>query len=350
MPERLGILTGGGDCPGLNALIRAVVRYAVNGHGIECVGILHGWRGLLDCVTMPLDAEATSGLLPRGGTILRTSRTNPYHLDDGAQRVVDNIKRLNLDGLIAIGGDDELVVARRLFDESQVKVVGIPKTIDNDVPGTEYAYGFDSAVNIAMEAIDRIHTTAESHDRVMIIEVMGRLTGWIAACAGMAGGADFILIPERPVTVHQVCDAILRRHDRGKDFSIVVVAEGALISEAEDKPPLRIVQDETPDEFGVVRFGGVGNRLAKEIGKHTGFQTRVTVLGHLQRGGAPSAFDRVLGTRFGVAAVDLFAQKKFGRMVALRNGEIVPVPLAILNEGRREVPDDFFRVAEHFFG
>jgi len=350
MAERLGILTGGGDCPGLNALIRAAVRYAVNGHGIECVGILHGWRGLLDCVTMPLDIEATTGLLPRGGTILRTSRTNPYHLDDGANRVVENVKRLNLDGLIAIGGDDELVVAQRLFDESQVKVIGIPKTIDNDVPGTEYSFGFDSAVNIAMEAIDRVHTTAESHDRVMIVEVMGRLTGWIAAFAGIAGGADFILIPERPVTVHQVRDAILSRHDRGKDFSIVVVAEGALISEGKDKQPLRIAQDETPDEFGVVRLGGVGNRLAKEIEKHTGFQTRVTVLGHLQRGGPPSAYDRVLGTRFGVAAVDLFAQKQFGQMTALRNGEIVPVSFDVLKEGRRAVPDELFRVAEHFFG
>jgi phosphofructokinase-like protein len=350
MVERLGILTGGGDCPGLNALIRAAVRYAINGHGIECVGILHGWRGLLDCVTMPLDIEATAGLLPRGGTILRTSRTNPYHLDDGANRVVANVKRLKLDGLIAIGGDDELGVAQRLFDESRVKVIGIPKTIDNDVPGTEYSFGFDSAVNIAMEAIDRIHTTAESHDRVMIVEVMGRLTGWIAACAGMAGGADFILIPERPVTVHQVCDAILSRHDRGKDFSIVVVAEGALISEGKDKQPLRIAQDETPDEFGVVRLGGVGNRLAKEIEKHTGFQTRVTVLGHLQRGGPPSAYDRVLGTRFGVAAVDLFAQKKFGHMTALRNGQVVPVSFDVLKEGRRAVPDDLFRVAEHFFG
>ena len=350
MATRLGIMTSGGDCPGLNAVIRGIARYAIKGRGMECLGILHGWRGLVDGVSMPIDLDMTSGLLPRGGTILRTSRTNPFHQEDGPDLVMRNVEKLGLDGLVVAGGDDALIVACRMHEERGLNVVGVPKTIDNDVPGTEYSFGFDSTVNIAMEAIDRIHTTAESHDRVMIVEVMGRLTGWIAAYAGMASGADFILIPEHPVTIQTVCDAILRRHDRGKDFSIVVVAEGALISDGVSKEPIRIVMDQTPDEFGQIRLGGVGNVLAKEIENRTGFQTRVTVLGHLQRGGAPSAFDRILGTRFGVAAVDLVAEGKFGHYVALQANEIVPVPLSKLKEGLRAVPDGLFHVAENFFG
>lgn len=344
MAERLGILTGGGDCPGLNALIRAVVRYAVNGHGIECVGILHGWRGLLDCVTMPLDMEATTGLLPRGGTILRTSRTNPYHLDDGAKRVVENVERLNLDGLIAIGGDDELVVARRLFDESQVKVIGIPKTIDNDVPGTEYAFGFDSAVNIAMEAIDRVHTTAESHDRVMVVEVMGRDSGWIGLLGGLAGGADVLLVPESNFSVDTVEQQIRRRLEQGKRFSIVVIAEGAKPQELEGR---QVARGEV-DAFGHVQLGGVGYWLAEQLKAQGNLEMtpRVTVLAYLQRGGVATPFDRLLATRFGVAAVEFAMEGRTDVMTGLQGTQVVPVPLGSALAGTPKPLDpELLRVA-----
>jgi len=350
MAKRVGILTGGGDCPGLNAVIRAVVRRCLEAPDVECLGILRGWRGLLDGLSLPLDVKAVSGILPRGGTILRTSRTNPFASPDGPERVMANVEKLRLHALVAVGGFDTLTVARRLFVEHGLPVVGIPKTIDNDVHGTEYTFGFDSTVSIAMEALDRIHTTAESHDRVMVVEVMGRLAGWIALYAGLASGADFILIPEKLFTVQEVCDAILRRHDRGKDFSIVVVAEGARIAEGPEDEGIPIIQDSTVDEFGHVRLGGVGTVLAKEIEKRTGFETRVTMLGHIQRGGSSTAFDRVLGTRFGVAAADLVLQGNFGKMVALQANRIVAIPLEEATRQRRTVPDDLYDVARVFFG
>jgi len=350
MVKRLGILTGGGDCPGLNAVIRAVVRTAIDQHGIECVGILRGWRGLIDGLTVPLTIDSVSGILPRGGTILRTSRTNPFSTPGALERVEENIKKFDFDAIIVLGGNDTLGVAHRLFDEHDLNVVGIPKTIDNDVCETEYSFGFDSTVNIAMEAIDRIHTTAESHDRVMIVEVMGRLTGWIATYAGLASGADIILIPEKPFTIQDVCETILHRHDRGKDFSIVVVAEGACFIAHNGKPAQLVTQDDTIDEFGRVRLGGIGNVIAREIEKLTGFQTRVTVLGHIQRGGAPTAFDRVLGTRFGVESVNLVVKGDFGKMVGLQDNHIVAVPLKEATSQLKTVPEEFYQVAKVFFG
>ena len=348
MAKRLGVLTGGGDCPGLNAVIRAIVKKCIATHETQCVGILRGWLGLMDGLSMPLTLDAVSGILPRGGTILRTSRTNPFVMPRAPQRIMANVKRFGLDGVIAVGGFDTFVVAHRLFKEHGLKVVGIPATIDNDVLSTEYTFGFDSTVNTAMEAIDRIHTTAESHDRVMIVEVMGRLTGWIALYAGIAGGADVILIPEKAFTVQEVCDAIVRRHDRGKDFSIVVIAEGARIKDRGENEGLYITQESAPDEFGHVRLGGVGVVLGKEIEKRTGYETRVTILGHVQRGGTPTAFDRVLGSRFGVAATDLAIKGEFGKMVALQENHIVGVPLEEAVSKRRTVPHELTEVAKAF--
>ncbi len=350
MAKRVGILTGGGDCPGLNAVIRAAAKRCLETPDVECLGILRGWRGLLDELSIPLDLDSVSNILPRGGTILRTSRTNPFATPGGAERVMDNMKRLGLDALIAVGGFDELSVAHLLFSEHGLNVVGIPKTIDNDVEGTEYTFGFDSTVSIAMEALDRIHTTAESHDRVMVVEVMGRLAGWIALYAGLASGADFILIPEKPFTVQKVCDTILRRHDRGKDFSIVVVAEGARVAETPDEEGIYVTQDSAIDEFGRVRLGGVGTVLAREIEKRTGYDTRVTMLGHTQRGGTSTAFDRVLGTRFGVAAANLALKGDFGKMVALQANRIVSISLEEATRKRRTVPDELYEVAKIFFG
>ncbi len=347
MAKRIGILTGGGDCPGLNAVLRAVVRTAIAQHHLECFGILRGWRGLLDGLATPLTMDSVSGLLPRGGTILRTSRTNPFLSPEGPGVILANAKRFALDAVIAIGGVDTFVVGERLFREHGLPVVGIPATIDNDVGGTEYSFGFDSTVNIAMEAIDRIHTTAESHDRVMIIEVMGRLAGWIAVHAGVAGGADIILIPEQPIALQDVCDAIVRRHDRGKDFSIIVIAEGVRIADREKAAP--VFQSVPADEFGQPRLGGIGQAVAREIEKRTGYDTRVTVLGHIQRGGSPTGFDRVLGSRFGVAAVDLVRAGRFGQCVALQANDIVPVPLATAAT-RRTVPPELYEMAKSFFG
>ena len=350
MVKRVGILTGGGDCPGLNAVIRAAVRKCTGVHGLECVGVLRGWQGLLDGLTTPLDLDSVSEILPRGGTILRTSRANPFATPGGPERVMEQVGRLGIDAVICVGGDDALGVACRFHEEHGLNVIGIPKTIDNDVPGTEYSFGFDSTVNIAMEAIDRIHTTAESHDRVMIVEVMGHLAGWIAMHAGLASGADIILIPEKPFTIDEVSDAIVQRHDRGKDFSILVVAEGARIVETPGDQGDYVVRDHTPDEFGHVRLGGVASVIGKEIAKRTGYETRVTVLGHIQRGGTPTAFDRVLGTRFGVAAGELVVKEDFGKMVALQANRIVAIPLKEVTKGLKTVPDDFYEVAKTLFG
>src|SRR2546425_8571694 len=300
---KIGILTGGGDCPGLNAVIRAAVRKGCFHYDDEFLGFLEGWRGLVEDKSMPLDLQAVAGILPRGGTILRTSRTNPAKRPDGLDTCIATLKKNGVDALIAIGGDDTLSVATKLFDKG-VKVIGVPKTIDNDLAGTDYTFGFDTAVNVVTEAIDRVHTTAEAHNRVMVVEVMGRDAGWIAIHSGVAGGADVILIPERPFDVDKVAESIRQRHERGRYFSIVVVAEGAKFSqEAGTGGP--VLQDMGKDEFGHVKLGGIANILAREIEKRTGFETRAVVLGHIQRGGSPTAFDRVLATRYGLGAIDM---------------------------------------------
>ena len=319
---RIGILTGGGDCPGLNAVIRAVVRRAERGFGDEVIGFRDGWLGVVEDDTTPLDVEACRGLLPRGGTVLGSSRLQPFGLEDGVERARSTIERHGLGGLVVVGGEGTLSCAHRLHAEG-FPVVGVPKTIDNDVGGTEMTFGFETAVEIATEAIDRLHTTAESHDRVMVVEVMGRHVGHIAAWSGMAGGATLTLVPEEPFDIEEVCEGVRRRHDRGRYASIVVVAEGA-----RPKPDTIPMPDEEVDRFGPVRLGGIGNLVAAEIESRTGFETRVTILGHVQRGGTPTAFDRVLASRFGVAAVDAVHDGGFGMMTALVGGDIVLVPLA----------------------
>jgi 6-phosphofructokinase 1 len=317
---RIGILTGGGDCPGLNPVIRAVVRRAmVDKHQI--IGIKNGWKGLVENDTLPLDLDSTSGILNRGGTILGTSRTNPYKKEGDVQKVKDNFKQLKLDALIAVGGEDTLGVANKLVKEG-LNVVGVPKTIDNDLNETEYTFGFDTAVNIAMEALDRLHTTADSHHRVLVVEIMGRHAGWITLHAGIAGGADAVFMPEVPIDIAQVCETIKRRRARGKLFSIIAVAEGAQLKEAD-----LVLQEKKVDAFGHVRLGGIGETLAKKIEEATKLETRSVVLGHLQRGGSPTAFDRILGTRFGIKAVELVNTKKFGYMVCLKANKIEAVPI-----------------------
>jgi ATP-dependent phosphofructokinase / diphosphate-dependent phosphofructokinase len=343
---RIGVLTGGGDCPGLNAVIRAVVQRAIKSYGWSVAGIRHGWRGLLLEEIEPLDLSSVSGILPRGGTILGTSRTNPYKEQDGESRIRATLARREIDAVVVIGGEDTLGTAVKLHGAG-VPVVGVPKTIDNDVNGTDYTFGFDTALTIATEAIDRLHTTAESHDRVMVAEVMGRHAGWIALCSGIAGGADMILIPEFPIPFHEICEAIWRRHERGKNFSIVVVAEGALLAD-EAGNPLH-VQTEKRDAFGHVRLGGIGASLAEKIEETTGYETRYSVLGHIQRGGSPTAFDRVLGSRFGVAAVDLVERKGFGRMVAVRGTQIVDVPIAEAVGSLKTVGREYYEMARVFF-
>jgi phosphofructokinase-like protein len=340
---KVGVLTGGGDCPGLNAVIRAVGRRSF-ARRHEVVGIRAGWRGLVEAKFEPLGAREVSGLLPRGGTILGTSRTNPYRIEGGVDAVRENFVREGLDALVAIGGEDTLGVATRLYAEHAFPVVGVPKTIDNDLSATDYTFGFDTAVWICTEAIDRLHTTAESHNRVMVVEVMGRHTGWIAVMSGIAGGADVILIPEQPVSVEDACKEIRHRHERGKDFSIVVVSEGYELEDVADA-------DEV-DEFGHVRLSerGVGARLAQEIESRTGFETRVTVLGHVQRGGSPTPRDRVLATRYGLKAGDLVHEGRFGRMAALHGDSIVDVALAEATAELKTVPDDWYEVARAFFG
>jgi phosphofructokinase-like protein len=351
MSKKIGILTGGGDCPGLNAVIRAVVRKSIRKYNYEVLGILQGWRGLMDYgLTEELNLDKVSGIIHRGGTILKTSRTNPFKEKDGVKRILEKRMSLGLSAVIAVGGEDTLSVAAKLHEEG-LEVVGVPKTIDNDIWGTDYTFGFDTAVNIAMDAIDRVHTTAESHNRVMVVEVMGRHTGWIAIEAGIAGGADFILIPEKPVDLDKVCDAICKRHARGRNFSVVVVAEGAKIAnEAKDKKEEMVVQDEKLDAFGHVRLGGIGKVLATEIEKRTGYETRFVILGYIQRGGTPTAFDRMLGTRFGVAAVDLVHQGKFGKMVSLKGNQIVSVDLKDVMAKTKHIDDDLYDMAELFFG
>ena len=343
--KRVGILTGGGDCPGLNAVIRGIVRKGITHYDYEMVGVLEGWRGMLEGLSRPLDLVNVSGILHRGGTILGTSRTNPYHDGEGGgQAVIASMEKMGLDGLIAIGGDDTLGVAHKLAEQG-VPVVGVPKTIDNDLDGTDQTFGFDTAINIVMEAIDRLHTTAESHNRVMVVEVMGRHAGWIAVEAGIAGGADIVLIPETPFDLDEVCATIKKRHSRGKTFSIVVVAEGAKL--ADDS---FVLQTEEKDAFGHVRLGGIGNLLSDEIEKRTGYESRATVLGHIQRGGSPTAFDRVLGTRFGIAAIDLIHEGNFGKMVALKGTDIVAIDLKDAVSKLRTVDMELYDIAKVFFG
>ena len=346
--KTIGILTGGGDCPGLNAVIRAVVRKGITAYRYRFRGILKGWKGMMECDWEPLGPEEISGILPKGGTILGTSRTNPFKEEDGGEIVVDNMRRMKLDALVAIGGEDTLGVANKLAGMG-VPVIGVPKTIDNDLNGTDYTFGFDTAVNIVTEAIDRIHTTAESHNRVMVIEVMGRHSGWIALYAGLAGGADMILIPEQKYTIREIVSTIRKRHERGKDFSIVVVAEGAQIS-AEGKENEYVVSEGGLDEFGHVKLGGIGQLVANAVEEATSYETRVTVLGHLQRGGTPTAFDRVLGTRFGIAAIDLVHAGDFGKMVSLQGNEIVAIPLADAVNQLKVVDQELYDLATVFFG
>ncbi len=342
---KIGVLTGGGDCPGLNAVIRAVVRKGVFHYNDEFVGFAEGWRGLLEDKTLPLDLSTVGGILPRGGTILRTSRTNPAKHADGLQRCTENLKKHACDSLIAIGGDDTLSVAQKLFANG-IKVVGVPKTIDNDLAGTDFTFGFDTAVNVATGAIDRVHTTAEAHNRVIVVEVMGRDSGWIAAYSGIAGGADVILIPEVPFDIEEVAELIKQRHARGRYFSIVVAAEGAKFAggaEMHDGAP--VLQDVGRDEFGHLRLGGIGSVLAREIEKRTGFETRSVVLGHIQRGGSPSAFDRVLATRYGLGAIDMVHRGEFGHMAALRGNKIVSVPLSEAVSSNRKVDKEIIEAA-----
>jgi len=340
----VGVLTGGGDCPGLNAVIRAVVRKGEMHWGDRFLGFRDGWRGVIEGTTDTLDVGRSRGILPRGGTILGTSRTNPYKIDGGVQACLGHLGRLGVDALVAIGGEDTLGVAHRLAGEG-VAVVGVPKTIDNDLSATEVTFGFHTAVQIATDAIDRLHTTAESHDRVIVCEVMGRHAGWIATYAGIAGGAAEVLIPEEPFDIDVVCEALKRRHAKGRFASIVVVAEGATPKEG-----TLATQSGEVDQFGHVRLGGIGTRLAHEIEQRTGFEARVTILGHVQRGGTPTAYDRVLATRFGIAAIEAVHDGAFDTMVALRADRIERVPLAAAVTELKTVDPGLFEVAEEFFG
>ena len=342
------MLTGGGDCPGLNAVLRAVVRKGETVYGDELVGFRDGWRGALEGQVVPLDVEALRGTLPRGGTILGSSRTNPYKVDGGPQQVQQVLAEHGVDALIAIGGEDTLGVASRLSADGLASVIGVPKTIDNDLNATELTFGFDTAVQICVDAIDRLHTTSQSHDRVMVVEVMGRHAGHIALWAGIAGGATMVLIPERPFDIEEVCAALRHRHENRNRFaSIVVVAEGAVPKEGSEF--LARGSDEL-DAFGHVRLGGIGDALAKEIETRTGYESRAVVLGHVQRGGTPTAFDRVLSTRFGIAAIDAVHDGAFGQMVALRAGDIVRVPLGEATGELKLVDESLYDVAKVFFG
>jgi phosphofructokinase-like protein len=344
---KIGVLTGGGDCPGLNAVIRAIVRKSVQ-FGWETVGIENGWKGLMEIDTVPLDRNAVSGILQKGGTILGTSRTNPYQTEGGENIVFENFAKIGLDALIAVGGEDTLGVANKLGKKG-LKVVGVPKTIDNDLSGTDYTFGFDTAVNIAMDAIDRLHTTAESHQRVMIIEVMGRHAGWIAMHSGIAAGADLILIPEKEIRFDEILTVIKTRNERGRKFSIIVVAEGAQISESDHIESKMVVQDEKVDAFGHVRLGGIASILAEIIENKTNIETRATILGYIQRGGSPTAYDRVLGTRFGVYAVEMINAEKWNRMAALRGTDIIDIPLSEAVDTLKTVDEKFYETARVFF-
>jgi phosphofructokinase-like protein len=338
---KIGVLTGGGDCPGLNAVIRAVVRKS-DTLSSRVVGLRNGWKGLLDPSTMDLDGKMVSGILHVGGTIIGTSRTNPFKDAGGPERALKNLRILGLDALIAVGGEDTLGAAAKLY-EMGLPVVGVPKTIDNDLSGTDFTFGFDTAVSTATDAIDRIHTTAESHNRVMVVEVMGRHAGWIATFSGIAGGADVILVPEIPIDLDEVCDLILRRHSRGKSFSIVVVAEGAQFGDKAGANGELVLQEAQKDEFGHVRLGGISQVLAKAIERRTKF-------GHIQRGGSPTAHDRVLATRFGVYATEMVHRGEFGKMAALQGNQIVAVSLAEATATLKTVDMDIYGIAKEFFG
>jgi 6-phosphofructokinase 1 len=341
---RIGVLNGGGDCPGLNAAIRAIVRKGVEHLGHEFVGYRDGWHGPLERDISPLGVPQVRGILPRGGTILGTSRTNPFKEEDGAERLIENLAAAEVNGLIAIGGEDTLGVAARLHEEHGVHVIGVPKTIDNDLSATDYTFGFDTAVNIAMEAIDRLHTTADSHHRVLIVEVMGRHAGWIALHAGLAGGANVILIPEQPFDLDRVCELVGRRLE-ARFAPIVVVSEGAQpVGGAPE------TQDRGLDEFGHVRLGGIAHWLEQEIEQRTGKETRATVLGHVQRGGTPTAFDRILATRFGLHAIDAANAGEWGKMTALRGTEIKLVDIGEATAELKTVPKELYGEAEVFFG
>jgi 6-phosphofructokinase 1 len=354
--KKIGVVTGGGDCPGLNAVIRAVVRKSVN-YGWEVIGIKEGWKGLINGEMELLSEFSVSGILPKGGTIIGTSRTNPFNNEKDVEKVINNIKKFDLYAIIAIGGDDTLSVASKL-NNIGIKTIGVPKTIDNDLSGTDYTFGFDTAVSIATEAIDRLHTTAESHHRVIVVEVMGRHAGWIATIAGIAGGADEILIPEVPFDINEVCNNLKKRYDRGKKFSIVAVAEGAHpksnelsnLNTNQNIDSTLITQTDEKDAFGHVRLGGIGHYLSKEIKKRMDVDTRVTILGHVQRGGSPTAHDRVLATRFGVAAVELVKEENFGKMVALQGDKIVPVAIEEAISKSKTVDMDLYEIAKIFFG
>lgn len=341
---RVGVLTGGGDCPGLNAVIRAVVRKGVQEYDYDFIGFRDGWRGPLEGVTVPLSIPAVRGILPRGGTILGSSRTNPLKAEHGVRRIRDNLGRYEVDALVTIGGEDTLGVAATLSDEHGIPCVGVPKTIDNDLSATDYTFGFDTAVGIATEAIDRLHTTAESHMRVLVVEVMGRHAGWIALHSGLAGGANVILIPEQRFHTDQVCAWVTSRF-RASYAPIVVVAEGAVPAQGE-----MVLKDGSQDSFGHVRLSGVGEWLAKEIERRTGNEARTTVLGHVQRGGTPSAFDRWLATRFGLHAIDAVHDGDFGKMVALNGTDIVRVPIAEATARLKTVDPALYAEAGVFFG
>ncbi|KON32778.1 hypothetical protein AC477_02445 [miscellaneous Crenarchaeota group-1 archaeon SG8-32-1] len=341
---KVGVLSGGGDAPGINAVIRAVARKGILIYGDEMVGIQDGWRGLVENKFIPLNLKTISGLLPRGGSILGTSRTNPFKREGGSQKVLEITKQNGIEAVVVIGGDDTLGVAKKMT-ELGLNCVGVPKTIDNDLSLTDYTFGFQTAVHIACEAIDRLHTTAEAHHRVMILEVMGRYTGWIALEAGIAGGADVVLIPEKPFDLKEVCQFIQQRVKRGKMFSLVVVAEGA-----KPKGSEKIVYGTGSDEFGHPRLGGVGYYIGKEIENCTGIETRVVVLGHLQRGGSPIAYDRVLATRYGIAAIDLIHKGQYGKMVALKGNKIVSVLLKDVIGKRKTVDLDLYEIAKIFSG
>lgn len=343
---RIGILTGGGDCPGLNAVIRAVVRHSVKNFGSEVVGFLEGWRGPMENMVMPLTLRSTEAILNRGGTILRTSRTNPFRVERGPEKIIENMERNSIDALIAVGGEDTCGVANRMHKEYGLRVVCVPKTIDNDLNATDFTFGFDTAVNIVAEAIDRLHTTAEAHNRVLVCEVMGRQAGWIACYGGIAGGADFILVPEKPVVINHVVEAIKKCHARGRDYSIVVVAEGVKIDGEHEEE----VREEDKDDFGHTKISGIGDKLAKILEEKTGYETRATTLGHVQRGGSPTAFDRVLATRFGVHAAELAHERKFGRMVSLQGSEVKDVPVEDAVDQLKTLDLNLYKVAEVFFG
>ena len=343
---RIGILTGGGDCPGLNAVIRVLVRKGLK-DGHTMIGIRNGWKGIFDDDVVELSRDHVSGIIYRGGTILGTSRTNPYKEANGEKAVLDFIARHGIDVLIPVGGEDTLGVAARLHTAG-IKVIGIPKTIDNDLAGTDFTFGFDTAVNIAMEAIDRLHTTAESHNRILVVEVMGRHAGWIALYAGISGGADVILVPEKPFSIDNVCEHLKARHGRGRNFSIVVVAEGAKFETEGDEDGSFVLSSMEKDAFGHVRLGGVGAVLAAEIERRLGYETRSVVLGHIQRGGSPTAFDRMLGTRYGLHAMELVELGVFGRMVALNGNQITDVDINTVSGALKTLDAEMYKLVDVF--